>query len=45
MTWKVWVDQPGGIASIYLKPTVLATADICDLSRQTVIAKRQIIGF
>ena len=23
--------QPGGIAPVYLIPTVLATADICDL--------------
>ena len=36
-------DQAGGIASIYLKPTIFATADFCDLNRQTVIAKGQII--
>ena len=39
------LSQPSGIASVYLKLAVLATADICDLSRQTVIAIRQIIGF
>ena len=37
--------QLSGIASIYLKLAVLATADICDLSRQTVIANRQIMAF